>query len=62
MTATKRRVDDIIECRADEALRASRRVFALIAALLAAAFLFCHGCHSGDHDDELAVHWLDHDH
>jgi hypothetical protein len=23
--------------------------------LLAAGLIFCHGCHAGDHDDELAV-------
>jgi hypothetical protein len=37
---------------------ASRRVFVLIALLLGAAWTFCHGCHAGDHDDELVVHWL----
>lgn len=40
-------------------LRASgRRRWRLLAvALLAAGLILCHGCHGGDHDDELIV-WL----
>ncbi len=33
--------------------------FALLA-LLAAGVILCHGCHGGDHDDELIVFPLDH--
>lgn len=30
-------------------------------ALLACCLIFCHGCHRGDHDDELQVFVLDRD-
>lgn len=45
--------------RQAQALHASRRIFVLITLLLGAAFIFCHGCHAGDHDDELVIHCLD---
>lgn len=32
---------------------------AVAVALLAAGLILCHGCHSGDHDDELIVWLLD---
>jgi hypothetical protein len=47
--------------RQTRALHASRRLLVLITLLLGAAFVFCHGCHAGDHDDELVIHCLDRD-
>jgi hypothetical protein len=32
---------------------------ALIWLLLACCLIFCHGCHRGDHDDELQIFLLD---
>ncbi|MFM7149027.1 MAG: hypothetical protein ACKO23_04215 [Gemmataceae bacterium] len=29
--------------------------------LIAGVLIFCHGCHAGDHDDELLLHTLDRD-
>jgi hypothetical protein len=42
-------------------LGASRRILVGILLLLAGCFLFCHGCHLGDHDDELVIHLVDRD-
>jgi hypothetical protein len=53
--------EEAISGRMARVNRASRRVFALITLLLACVFIFCHGCHAGDHDDELVIHWLDRD-
>jgi len=32
-----------------------------IVSLFAGVLIFCHGCHAGDHDDELLLHALDRD-
>jgi hypothetical protein len=45
------------QARARGAARASRLILAAILVLLAGCFVFCHGCHLGDHDDELLI-WL----